>query len=176
MREQITIPYEWEEDGKEVKENFTFNSSPNVKESLAIESLKFSLAGGPENYFALENPINLFLKKHREYNIKSLGESEFKKLEARYMEITEIPEGKREEEVIKEYDSIYQLLYSNTFYKNAASLFTKKNQIDQFAFMIVMCIEPANFDFEGKGIEWMAALNGLLQKKLDFFRNQTKKA
>jgi len=125
---------------------FEFYAEPTAIESRQIRNVMGDLLGGLNNLLDLENLIS------REYS-------------AYYDKLDKLP-GRKEAEGKK--DEVFEaMVRDQKFYVKLISVINEKKNLQQLAFLKVMCVKPYGYDFYSQKEEFLRKIVIELDAKLD---------
>ncbi|MCK9209276.1 MAG: hypothetical protein M0P61_00430 [Ignavibacteriaceae bacterium] len=128
------------------EKTFEFFAEATAIESRQIRNEMAELLGGIENLLSLENLIS------REYS-------------AYYDKLDKLPGSKEAEE--KKDEVFDAMIKDQKFYLKLLSVINEKKNLQQLAFLKVMCIKPYGYDFYSQKEEYLRKIVVELDKKLD---------
>jgi len=163
-REKFTVKLE---DGNE----FSFYMPPQtIVEKQKIKQEAVELSGGWDNYSSLEASVESTHLKYLEWAEKQFGVTGFADLQRKLLELRQNKQDKTEE-----YEQLFEKLYNNVQYLKYANLLTTLTDINNYAYMIVMCVsKPANFNFKEQPEAYLKQILKEVQKQNNFFRTEVK--
>ena len=149
MRETIKTKY----DGKD----FEFLAVLNLLEERKQKQEAIKLIGGFEQYAALEVAIKKAYDLHIGFNEKKYGVEGFRE---KQNEVTEL-QKENPDEALK----LYMELSNNQFYMSFTELVKTKTEVEDYAYLIVSCIKPVNFNFDEKSENYMQEILGSIEQQ-----------
>ena len=146
---------------------FAFNSNPNIVEKQRIQQEATELCGGWDQWASLNSLTEMAYLNFLEYGEKKYGKDEFPKMQQGVIDLR-----KKKETESDEYTKLFDKVYGNPAYLKYVNLATNKAIINNYAFMIVMCVEPVGYDFKDKEEKYLQEIIAEIRKQHNFFRLQ----
>jgi hypothetical protein len=146
-REKIKTNY----DGKD----FEFIAVLILVEERRVKQEAVRLIGGFEQYASLEAAIKSAYAEHIKFNEKKYGVEVYKEKQSQLLKL--------QDENSKEFIELFSELSNNRHYMKFTELIKTKVEIDDFAYLIVSCVEPENFNFDDKSEKFMRGLLGSIE-------------
>ncbi len=140
---------------------FVFNAKPQIFEEMQIKNKMAELLGGIDKVSEFEVAIANAYQKHEDFLKKKFGDE----LERKREELQVLANDK---DKIDEYIKLGNELYSGNTYFVFANLQREFNQLYDYGFAIVMCVEkPKDFDFEKQSESKMKEIVKLIRKSTE---------
>lgn len=151
--------------------NFIFIAPPQtIVEKQKIKQEAVELSGGWDQYSSLEASIETAHLNYLDWAEDKFGQNDFREMQKKLIELR-----RSGQEETGEYEKLFEKLYNNIPYLKYANLLSTLTDINNYAYMIVMCIEkPDNFNFKDQPEIYLQAILKEVQKQNNFFRTQDK--